>query len=601
MSKARLLGGKIFDSRVHSQSVTGKEKWLGYLLGPCGALLLNAVLATYLNVYYTDVLKLTTVWGGAFLVVFPLLSKIIDAATNVLMGYIIDRTKTKQGKARPWLLLSAPLVAITGVLLFTVPKASESVQIVWVMISYNLFYSFAYTIYNMSHNLMCPLSTRNTIQRGGLSVFNQISTIMMSGIIVALVFPMVVMPMLGVDKTKWIAVMGVIAALSLPLTLLEYYFTKERVTEEQAQTEEKKIPFLTQLKVVLTDKYTLIMFVYFFIYTFASSLKNLGLVYYCNYVLGSYNDGITQTLVSVVGGIPMGIGIFAVWPLAKKFGKRNVTVAGFILYALGSGICWAVPNNMVIVIIGQFIKNIGGLPCAYVFMALFADGLDHIEWKSGIRCDGTAMSIYNIIAVSTVGVATSLFNALLSGAGYVAPEIVNGVTVAATQTAAVKSVITFAFVGLETITGVILAVLLVFLSVEKNIAKKQAKIREYQKADAESRGEEWIAPEIRAAKDEEKYLIENEEAFAAALKLKCTKKGLNFDVELSTHKQALSDKQRKAEEKKRIAEKKPKKRQNERKKEKRRNLPRCHPKNARRSNKKQNCAMKRTNVNGKPN
>ena len=144
----------------------------------------------------------------------------------------------------------------------------------------------------------------------------------------------------------------------------------------------------------------------------------------------------------------MGIGIFAVWPLAKKFGKRNVTIAGFILYALGSGICWAVPGNMVIVIIGQFIKNIGGLPCAYVFMALFADGLDHIEWKSGIRCDGTAMSIYNIIAVSTVGVATSVFNAMLSGAGYVASEIIDGVTVAATQSAAVKSMITFAFVGL---------------------------------------------------------------------------------------------------------------------------------------------------------
>ena len=144
----------------------------------------------------------------------------------------------------------------------------------------------------------------------------------------------------------------------------------------------------------------------------------------------------------------LGIGIFTVWPLAKKFGKRNVTIAGFILYALGSGICWAVPGNMVIVIIGQFIKNIGGLPCAYVFMALFADGLDHIEWKSGIRCDGTAMSIYNIIAVSTVGVATSVFNAMLSGAGYVAPEIIDGVTVAATQSAAVKSMITFAFVGL---------------------------------------------------------------------------------------------------------------------------------------------------------
>lgn len=327
--KNEMLSAKLFDSRIHSQNVTGKEKWLGYLLGPCGALLLNAVLATYLNVYYTDVLKLTTVWGGAFLVVFPLVSKIIDAITNVIMGYIIDRTKTKQGKARPWLLLSAPLVALTGILLFTVPNAGETVQVIWVMLSYNLFYSFAYTIYNMSHNLMCPLSTRNTIQRGGLSVFNQISTIMMSGIIVALIFPMAVMPMLGVDQTKWILVMSVLSILSLPLTLLEYYFTKERVTEEQSGSEEKKLPFLTQLKIVLTDKYMILMFVYFFIYTLGTSLKNIGLVYYCNYVLGTYNDGVTQTMISVIGGIPMGIGIFAVWPLAKKFGKRNVTLAGF--------------------------------------------------------------------------------------------------------------------------------------------------------------------------------------------------------------------------------------------------------------------------------
>ena len=553
-----MLSAKLFDSRVHSQNVTGKEKWLGYLLGPCGALLLNAVLATYLNVYYTDVLKLTTVWGGAFLVVFPLVSKIIDAITNVIMGYIIDRTKTKQGKARPWLLLSAPLVALTGILLFTVPNADETVQVIWVMLSYNLFYSFAYTIYNMSHNLMCPLSTRNTIQRGGLSVFNQISTIMMSGIIVALIFPMAVMPMLGVDQTKWILVMSVLSILSLPLTLLEYYFTKERVTEEQSGSEEKKLPFLMQLKIVLTDKYMILMFVYFFIYTLGTSLKNIGLVYYCNYVLGTYNDGVTQTMISVIGGIPMGIGIFAVWPLAKKFGKRNVTLAGFILYAIGSAICWAVPTNMAVVLVGQFIKNIGGLPCAYVFMALFADGLDHLEWKSGVRSDGVAMSIYNILAVATIGVSTSLFNALISKAGYVAPKLVDGVTVAAQQSQAVKNMITFSFVGLETITGVILAVLLIFLSVEKTLSRKQAKIREYQRTEAAARGEEWVAPEVRAAEEEAKYLRENELAFEAALKDKCAAKGLDFEKELADYRKAVAGKEAKTAEKKRLAEEKEK-------------------------------------------
>ena len=474
----KLLEKKFFESRVKSAEVTRSEKWLGYLIGPAGALLLNAVLATYLNVYYTDVLNLTGVWGGLFLMIFPIVSKIIDAITNVIMGYIIDRTRTKHGKARPWLLLSAPLVAITGILLFTVPTGNETVQVIWIMISYNLFYSIAYTIYNMSHNLMVPLSTRNTTERGGLSVFNQISTIMMSGILVALVFPMVIMPMLGVDRSKWIFTMSLLAIIAFPLTLLEYYFTKERVTEEAAEDEDA-ISFKEQLKIIFTDKYMIIIYAYFLIYTIGTSFKNLGLVYFCNYVLGTYNDGITQTLVSVLGGIPMGIGIFAVWPLAKKFGKRNVTLWGFVLYAIGGAICWIAPTNMIIVLVGQFIKNIGGLPCSYVFMALFADVLDHIEWKSKLRCDGIAMSVYNIIAVASVGICTGVFNMMLASAGYVAPTLnAAGETIATMQSAAVQGTITFAFVGLEVITAIILVVILFFLNVEKDIDSKQAEIRE---------------------------------------------------------------------------------------------------------------------------
>ena len=502
------LSAPIFNSRVKSDVVTKSEKWLGYLLGPAGALLLNAVLATYLNVYYTDVLNLTPLWGGMFLTIFPIVSKVIDAITNILMGQIIDRTRTRQGKARPWLLLSAFLVPVTGLLLFTVPGGSDTVKALWVMISYNLFYSFAYTIYNMSHNLMVPLSTRDGTARGGLSVFNQITTIMMSGILVALVFPMVIMPMIGVDKSKWIGLMAILSIIALPLTLLEYYFTKERVTEESAQAEEKKdqLSFGQQIKILFTDKYMALMYVYFLVYTIGTTLKNLGLVYYCNYVLGTYNDGITQMLVSTLGGIPMGIGIFAVWPLAKKFGKRNVTMVGFIIYAVGSLICWLFPTSLYVVLAGQFIKNIGGLPCAYVFMALFADCLDHLEWKKNIRMDGAAMSIYNIIAVAMVGIMTGVFNWLLATAGYIAPiaaesaeaaastlaangwtaqvaleslkPAADGVlTVAMAQPDSVNWVISFSFVGLEVFTGIILAVILWFLNVEKNIAKEQAEIK----------------------------------------------------------------------------------------------------------------------------
>ena len=478
MGSKNLLNAKALQSKVHGEQIKASEKWLGYLLGPAGALLLNAVLATYLNVYYTDVLKMTSVWGGVFLTVFPIISKVVDAITNLVMGYLIDHTHTAQGKARPWLLLSAPLLTVSGILLFAVPAASTTVQVIWVILSYNLFYSFAYTIFNMSHNLMVPLSTRDTAQRGGLSVFNQISTIMMSGILVALIFPMVIMPAIGVDKNKWIMLMSVLSIMALPLTLLEYYFTKERVTEETLEENKEPVSFKTQLKAIFTDKYMIIIYVYFLIYTFGTSIKNMSLVYFCNYVLGTYNDGKTQTLLSVIGGIPMGIGIFAVWPIAKKIGKRNATLAGFILYSIGSAVCWMFPKNLTVMLIGQFIKNIGGLPCAYVFMALFADVLDHLEWKTGFRSDGTAMSIYNIIAVTMVGVCQGVFNGMLSHAGYIAPEIINGQTVAAMQPDMVQNVITFGFVGLEAATGIIMAILLVFLNVEKGLGKKQQEIKE---------------------------------------------------------------------------------------------------------------------------
>ena len=404
-------------------------------------------------------------------------------------------------------------MSITAILLFTVPEASDTVKAVWVMISYNLFYSFAYTIFNMSHNLMVPLSTRDGTARGGLSVFNQITTIMVSGILVALVFPMVIMPMIGVDKSKWITLMSILSILALPLTLLEYFFTKERVTEEAAQEDDGvKLTFAQQMKTIFSDKYMVLMYVYFLVSTIGVTLKNLGLVYYCNYVLGTYNDGITQMLVSVIGGVPMGIGIFAVWPLAKRFGKRNVTMVGFLLYAVGSLICWLAPTSLVVVLIGQFIKNIGGLPSSYVFMALFADCLDHLEWSKRIRADGAAMSIYNIIAVAMVGIMTGVFNWMLAAAGYAAPITADSVaeasawlaangqtaqvaleslkpaadgvlTVAVQQSANVNWVISFAFVGLEVFTGIILAVILKFINVEKNIAVEQEEIRARRNAE----------------------------------------------------------------------------------------------------------------------
>ena len=555
MSKGNgfVLENRIFDSRVKSKNVTRKEKRLGYLLGPCGALLLNATLNIYLNQYYVDVLGLGALFGGLFIALFPIFSKIIDGVVDILYGYLIDRTKSKQGKGRPWILLCAPLLAITGILLFTVPQADPGIQAIYVVITYNLFYSFAYSIYNMAYNLMVPLSTRNTQQRNLLSVFTQVSTIMISGILVALIFPMVVLPFIGVDKTMWIIVMSIVSTIALPLTLIQYYFTKERITEEKRDQQEKKIPFKAQLKAAFSDKYIYLLMLYFMVYTLGTQFKNLGLVYFSNYVLGTYSDGITQTMISVIGGVPMGIGIFAVWPLVKRFGKKNVTFAGFLIYALGSAICCIAPSNMVIVLIGQFIKNIGGLPCAYVFMALMADCLDNLEWKTGFRSDGVVTATYNIVSTTVTGVGTGLFNFGLSANGYVAPitgevssDITNtvqktienadgSISTIFNQNDSVINFIVFAFLGFEILTGLISALLIWFMDVEKNISRKQKVLVEREKEEFKKEGKVWLPADERAAIKQEKDDLEAEEAYKEELVKKCEKEGKDFAKEYAIH------------------------------------------------------------------
>ncbi len=568
------LGKRFFNSKVKSYNVKGKEAWLGYLVGPAGALLLNAILGSYLNQFYLDVAGLGYMWGGLFLGLFPILSKIIDAVVDVGYGYLIDHTKSKQGKARPWLLLSAPLMTIFGILLFIIPQTNEIVQSIWVMLTYNLFYSFAYSIYSMAHNMMVPLSTRNVTQRGKLSVFTQIATICTSGIIVALVFPFVVLPMIGVSSTAWIVAMSIFSCLVLPLTLMEYFYTKERITEENVGVEENKIPYKLQLKAIFTDKYIILLMIYFVFYSFGSQVKNLGLIYYSNYILGKYSDGTTQTMISVIGGVPMGIGIFAVWPLAKKFGKRNITVVGFLLYALGGIICMINPYNMVIVLIGQFIKNIGGLPCAYVFMALFADCLDSLEWKTGFRSDGSAMALYNIISTSAIGIGTGFFNLMITGLGYVEPvtgnvpgEITNEVqkviknidgtsSTVFIQNDSVNTFIIWAFLGIEIITGLICAIIILFVNPEKTIHFKQKEIVEREKETYKKEGKEWKPAEIRNAEMVEIQNREAEEHFKEELKVRCETKGLDYEREYAIYLHNKEVKENKEKEKERLQKEK---------------------------------------------
>ncbi len=528
--KMKLWDNPRLDSRITTRNVSNTEKWLGYLFAPLGPFIFNAIVSTYLNVYYTDLLGATAWWNGAFLIIFPIVSKIIDAITNVIMGIIIDRTKTRQGKLRPYILMSAPLLMISGLMLFLIPDMSANAQMAWIMFSYNFYCAVAYTMFFISSNLLVPNASRNTLQRTQLSVFNNIANIAGSGIIVALIFPMAIMPHIGVDKTKWMLVMSIFAALTLPSTVLYYFFTKERVSEEDEGIEEQKVSVVRQVKAMVTEKYWVLIMSFYLIYNLCHMLKNISLPYYCNWVLGTYSDGITQTMVSALGGLPMGIGMLIIWPLAKRFGKKNITAVGLVIYSIGSFICFVAPKNMVVVLIGQFIKNMGGVPISYIFLSLLADILDTIEYKHGFRVDGLSGSVYAVLATVCFGFSSGVFNWVLAKTGYVAPvEVSAGVY--NVQNELCQRAITWSFVGVEAVSGIVLAVMVACITVEKGLDKVTAGLMERKKAQAEAAGVEWIDPVEAAKREEEETKAAAQEERIRKLREKCQRKGLDFESE----------------------------------------------------------------------
>ena len=544
LTKSRFFDSPALDSRIKSQNVTGSERWIGYFLAPLLVYCAYTTLAgTYLNQFYVDVLKLGTVGGGAFLVLLPILSKIFDAITNLAMGVIIDRTKTRQGKARPWILISAPLVMITGIMLYWIPKASANVQAIWVAISYNLYFAFSFTIYNMSQALMVPLSTRNTRQRDNLALFLSMGQSMIPGSIIYIVFPMLVLPWLGVQGERWVLVMSILSIAVLPGTILQYYFTKERVSEDAAASDAQRVPLMMQIKTCLSDRYWIIYMLIWITFQFSQCLYGAASNFFGNWVLGTYNDGTTIMLMNAVGQGPLGLGVFLLWPIAKKFGKRRTLFVGMLMATVGSLLVYLNPTNMGAVLGALAFKSFGMLP-TYLFAAMMAEAMDHIEWKTGYRCDGFTATVSSVIITVMAGASTSVFNAGLNTNGYVPPAS-DGSWLP--QNAATQNWIAMAFALIPAIVYLIIAVLAFFYKVEYLVPQMSADISARHRAEAEAKGEVYYSPEEKAAMEQAENDRIAEENRIAELKLKCEKKGLSFEEEEAKYQAKLAEQKAKAE------------------------------------------------------
>ncbi len=479
MSKnTRLWDSPLTRSLAKKDSVRMPEMLIGYFIGPFGALLSSGIFTSMLQNYFTDVLKLNL----SFLTALQLVSTFLIVAANLIVGQLIERTRTKAGKARPWILLSALTLSVASVLMFIVPFEGTA-KLVWIAIAYNLYYSIAYPIYNTANSTLIPVSTRDSKARGALASFTNVAGLAVMGA-GSMVFPMLVSFALKEDQNLWFLAMLAIAIFSALTIFLQFRFTRERVTEEAADENDAQsaetVSIGRQLKAVASEKWWWIIMLFYLGFQWSGAFKNGSMTYFCKWVLdntffGSADAwGASQSLLSILGAIPMAAASVVVVPLANKFGKRIVCMIGMLVGVAGGVVAGLGNGNIVPVAIGVALKCLGSAPACYLILAMLADVIDHVEYKHNIRTDGLTMSIYSSLMVAATPICNAIFSAMLGAGGYNQTADIALGTLA--QSAAAKGAISISYIWIETIAFALCALLIFFFTVEKKLPEEQAAI-----------------------------------------------------------------------------------------------------------------------------
>lgn len=568
-TKKSIFENPIFSTKIKSANAKlFPEGALGYLVGPTLALLANSVLSNYFNKYMTDVLNITT-WAAGFFTWLPVISVIFVIIGNILVGRLMDRNKTRAGKARPLILLSVPLSVIALLVLFvlspfateTATKSTQLTALILIAIGYNLWFAIAYPCYYTPHAALVNLSTRNSQDRSLLATISNATALAAMGAC-TMILPFF-LGFLFVEKNgvidqvasynNWKIFVIALVAITLIGALIEFFFTRERVTEEsfnENATEEKKVavPFKAQVKACFSDKFWWIMIVFFFLYQLGGMVKNVSQLYYCSAMFADEN-GVYSTVIggtfsgtiAIAGAVPTALGMVIAWPLSNKIGKGKAILGGAVLAVIGGVIGFIAPQNFVVVLVSFVIKALGSTPAMYLSLALLADTLDHQEAVHGFRTDGFTMTIYGAIMAGMTGIATGILNIVLAACGYDANNV---------STEVLRTAMPWIFIGAETICYAVIVIIFLFMGVEKFSALDKKAIVANQKAQAEADGVEYVDPAEKMAREEEEARQASEEARKAELKAKCEKANLNYEEEEAKYQQAVAEKKAQADAKK---------------------------------------------------
>jgi GPH family glycoside/pentoside/hexuronide:cation symporter len=518
-------------SRITTNSMTTKEKILGYLVGPMGLTIFIATITQLIELYYTSVFYIDEIFGNGTYLTLTVVGRIVGILGGIGLSWLIDHTVSSQGKIRPYVLIGSLLAVISGFCMFWIPEIGNIGKLIWVFVSYTLYNGIALTCYMTRGNLI-TLSTRNYKDRTTINLFSNMSNFLLAGVAVGLVVSSVIyyIFLYGHPATNWYLLVGIAAIIALPLLFVEYYFTKERLTIEDREINEAKggikLIFRDQLKALLKNKMWVLAFLMTTITLAANSMKGTNTTTnYCQWVLGANAQNNYQLYYQIVSGVPMGIGILLIYPLSRKYGIKPVTLASNLIYIVGALVGFIAPADFTAAIVSGFIMNMGNLANIYIFSTLTVSAMDSVEHKCGHRLEGS-VAVGILVAAQSLILSpfSGLYETMLNKYGY---DPIN----LSVQPQAVQNWIIFCFYGVSAIALGIICVLLIFYSLEKELPKIHADLLERRKAAVLARGEQWIEPEERERLEAEENARLAEEARVTDLQERCKRKGLDFDKE----------------------------------------------------------------------
>ena len=391
----------------------GKIKWSIRFAYGCGDTACNVVfgmISTLLTLFYTDYVGINPATIGLIM----LISRMFDGVSDAIMGLIVERTKSKWGKSRPWILWMSVPFAVSAVLLFAVPHSTAMVQAIYIFVTYNLINTVCYTAINLPYSSLSAMMTRISSERDMLSVVRM--GLSPFGRILAVTCTMPVVKLFGNDQSAWIKTMAIWASIAFILLLICFLKCEEKVVIE-AQAKQEKIPLKQSLKALVTNQYFWAVVILWTMQNGIYCVTGTILPYYCKYIF--HNDTwmysalyLTETLIIVVATFlsPM---------LLKKYGKRNMSLAGACLALVGQLIFCLNPTNLGFMVFSCIIRGLGLAPLNSIGFGFLGDVVEFGQWKNHIRQESLIFAGSSVGMKVGAGLTSAIITGLLSLSGYI--------------------------------------------------------------------------------------------------------------------------------------------------------------------------------------